>query len=560
MRIRLVGLNARFTHSCLALFCVRNELEQNCPSAEIEIYQGTINDGYFQTLLRLTAGAPDGLFFSAAIWNSELVVRLIGDCLRVLPGVAVVVGGPQAGEVGRLLPPGGITVVRGEIEAIGTDFYADLPAGRLQPHYAGSFLRLPVKRLDFPYRDEDFRLHLRHRHIYYESSRGCPFACSYCLSAAEKGLWHKDLEQVFGELGEILRHRPQVVRFVDRTFNDIPDRALAIWRFLAAQGGDTLFHFEIAPDRFSEEMLAFLAQVPQGRFQFEIGIQSTNSETLAAIDRRIDPQLAHDPIRRLATAANIHLHVDLILGLPHETRATFLRSFAAVFAMGAHYIQMGLLKILPDTPIQRSAEAMGYLHCSEPPYSVLANRWLGREDLASLYWFGECVERFHNNRYFVSLWRYLRAGGEDMARFFQGLLALCQQQRFFELAATQELMCRLLCRYLTGRDDEELTRDLLRYDWLRCGHRFLPPCLALEEGREQPAATRDRLYRTMPVAVEGVYDLGGRNHFFRKASCLRLSAAAMQVLGHAGPDGKSALCFTARQEDSLFRFNQVIIL
>jgi len=95
--------------------------------------------------------------------------------------------------------------------------------------------------------------------------------------------------------------------------------------------------------------------------------------------------------------------------------------------MGAHYIQMGLLKILPDTPIQRSAEAMGYLHCSEPPYSVLANRWLGREDLASLYWFGECVERFHNNRYFVSLWRYLRAGGEDMARFFQGLLALCQR-------------------------------------------------------------------------------------------------------------------------------------
>jgi len=137
MRIRLVGLNARFTHSCLALFCVRNELEQNCPSAEIEIYQGTINDGYFQTLLRLTAGAPDGLFFSAAIWNSELVVRLIGDCLRVLPGVAVVVGGPQAGEVGRLLPPGGITVVRGEIEAIGTDFYADLPA-------AGSNRTMPV--------------------------------------------------------------------------------------------------------------------------------------------------------------------------------------------------------------------------------------------------------------------------------------------------------------------------------------------------------------------------------------------------------------------------------
>jgi len=560
MRIRLAGLNARFTHSCLALFCVRTELERYCPSADIEIYQGTINDDYHQTLLRLTEGAPDALLFSAAIWNGETVRRLVVDCRRLLPGAAVVIGGPQAGEVGRSLPPGCITVVRGEIEAIDPDFYADLQAGRLRSHYGGSFLRLPHKQLHFPYRDEDFRLHLQHRHIYYESSRGCPFACSYCLSAAEKGLWHKDLEQVFTELGEILRHRPQVLRFVDRTFNDNPARALAIWRFLAEQGGDTLFHFEIAPDRFSDEMFAFLATVRPGRFQFEIGIQSTNGETLAAIDRRIDPRQAHGLIRRLAAPANIHLHVDLILGLPYETSATCLRSFAAVFAMGAHYIQMGLLKILPDTPIERSAEAMGYLHCSEPPYSVLANRWLGRDELAALYWFGECVERFHNNRYFVSLWRYLSSGGENIAGFFQDLLALCRRHDFFQLAATQELMCRLLCLHLAGRADEGLARDLLRYDWLRCGHRFLPPCLGLEEGRETPEATRDRLYGTMPMAVAGVYDFGGRNHFFRKAFCLRLSAAAARTLGLAGPGEGADLCFTARREDSLFRFNEVVIL
>jgi len=560
MRIRLVGLNARFTHSCLALFCVRNELARQCPAAEIEIYQGTINDDYHQTLLHLAEGPPDALLFSAAIWNSDLVRRLVGDCVRLLPGIAVVIGGPQAGEVGRLLPTGYGTVVRGEIEAVGADFYADLLAGRLQPHYAGSFLRLAHKRLDFPYRDDDFRRHLQHRHIYYESSRGCPFACSYCLSAAERGLWHKDLEQVFAELDLILSHRPQVVRFVDRTFNDNPDRALAIWRFLAEKGGDTLFHFEIAPDRFSDEMLVFLAMVRPGRFQFEVGIQSTHTATLAAIDRRIDPHQAHALIRRLAAPANIHLHADLILGLPQETSATFLHSFAAVFAMGPHHIQMGLLKVLPDTPLSRSAEAMGYLHCSEPPYSVLANRWLGRDDLAALYWFGECVERFYNNRYFVSLWRSLRADGEDIARFFQDLLTLCHRHGFFQLAATQELMCRLLCLHLAGSDDEGLARDLLRYDWLRCGHRFLPPCLALEAGREQPEATRDRLYKTMPAAVEGVYDIGGRNHFFRKSFCLRLSTAAARTLGLAGPADGVDLCFTARREDSLFRFNQVVTL
>lgn len=558
MHIRLVGLNARFTHSCLALFCVRNELEKHCPRADVEIFQGTVNDSYFATLLRVTEGSPDALFFSAAIWNSELVRRLVSDCRRLLPQGALVVGGPQAGEIAASLPAGCCTIVRGEIEAVGQVFYDDLLQGRLQPLYAGSFLRLSHRSLAFPYRDEDFILHLRYRHIYYESSRGCPFSCSYCLSAAERGVWHKDLDQVFAELGEILRHRPRVVRFVDRTFNDNPDRALAIWEFLVPRGGETLFHFEIAPDRFSEEMFDFLAQVPPGMFQFEIGIQSTNDDTLAAIDRRIDPQQARGLVRRLAAAANIHLHVDLILGLPHETRATFLTSFADVFAMEAHYIQMGLLKLLPDTPVRREAKAHGYLFCAEPPYSVFANRWLPPGELADLYWFCECVEKFHNNRFFVSLWQYLRHCGEDIAGFFQGLLVTCRHHGFFGLAATQELMCGLLSRHCAGRADEGLIRDLLRYDWLRCGHRLLPSCLALEAGRESPEATKDRLYQTMPAERGGMYGRGGKNHFFRKAICLRLSSVAAGILGHTGSGDGIDLCFSAERDDSLFRFNRVV--
>nr|AOO54667.1 Mg\-protoporphyrin IX monomethyl ester oxidative cyclase [uncultured bacterium] len=558
MHIRLVGLNARFTHSCLALFCVRNELEKYCSLAEVVIFQGTVNDGYYETLLRVTEGGPDALFFSAAIWNSELVRRLVGDCRRLLPQVVLVVGGPQAGEIAAGLPAGCCTIVRGEIEAVGQGFYDDLLQGRLQPLYAGSFLRLPHRSLAFPYRDEDFVRHLRHRHIYYESSRGCPFSCSYCLSAAERGVWHKDLDQVCAELGEILRHRPRVVRFVDRTFNDNPDRALAIWEFLVPRGGETLFHFEIAPDRFNEETFDFLAQVPPGMFQFEIGIQSTNDDTLAAIDRRIDPLQARELVRRLAAAANIHLHVDLILGLPHETGEAFLKSFADVFAMEAHYIQMGLLKLLPDTPIRHEAEAHSYLFCAEPPYSVLANRWLTHGELADLYWFCECVEKFHNNRFFVSLWRYLRHSDEDIAGFFQGLLAVCREHGFFGLAATQELMCSLLSRHCAGRTDEGLISDLLRYDWLRCGHRLLPPFLALEAGRESPGATKDRLYQTMPAEHGGVYGRGEKNHFFRKAVFLRLSSEAAGMLGLAVSGDGIDLCFSAERDDSLFRFNRVV--
>jgi len=559
MLVRLIGLNARFTHSSLALFCVRNEIERYCPETAVEIFQGTINDGYFATLLRITEGEPDGLFFSAAIWNSDMVRRLIADCRRLMPQAMLVAGGPQAGEIGKILPEGNCTIVQGEIEAVGAEFFGDLTHRRLKPHYAGAFLRQPQRRLDFPYRDEDFRLHLQNRHVYYESSRGCPFSCSYCLSAAERGVWHKGLEQVLAELAEILRHRPRVVRFVDRTFNDIPERALAIWHYLAQQGGETTFHFEIAPDRFSEEMFDCLAKVPWGMFQFEIGIQSTNRETLAAIDRRIDPLRAHDLISRLAAAGNIHLHVDLILGLPYETRATFLASFADVFAMGAHYIQMGLLKLLPDTPIRSEAETCGYFHCSDPPYGVLASNWLPRGELADLYWFCECVERFHNNRYFVTLWRYLRQRDEDIGGFFLGLLARSRKQGFFQLAATQELMCSLLGRYCAGRNDEGLIRDLLRYDWLRCGHRYLPPCLELEPGREPLEATKNRLYLSMPETIGGVYGKGEKNHFFRKAVCLRICEEAAGIVGCWSSGGGVDLCFTAERDDSLFRFNRVVV-
>lgn len=560
MHIKLVGLNARYTHSCLALFYVRNELEKHCPDAEIEILQGTINDGCYETLLRLTAGQPTAICFSAAIWNSDLVERLIVDLKKILPDCLLIVGGPQAGVVGDRLPLGLCTVVLGEIEAISPDFYRDLQQGRLHDRYHGAFFKMPERHLEFAFRDSDFDRHLSNRHIYYESSRGCPFSCTYCLSAAERGVYHKELPQVFAELDRILEHRPQVLRFVDRTFNDNPTRALAIWQYLANRGSGTLFHFEIAPDRFTEEMFAFLAEVPPGLFQFEIGIQSTHAETLAAIRRRIDPGVAHATIARLATPANIHLHVDLILGLPYETRDSFLRSFSEVFAMGAQYIQMGLLKILPDTSIRETVGDHGYLYCAEPPYSVLANRWLDHANLSELYWFCECVEKFHNNRYFVSVWRYLRRREEDSAAFFQGLLAVCRRNNFFGLAATQEFLCRLLCRYISERSDKPLLVELLRHDWLRCGHRFLPECLDVEEDVEPPAETKDRLYRALPEELEGAYRRGEKNHFFKKAFCLQFSQAALRELGFQGPSAAGSVCFLGEREGGLFRFNRVLPL
>lgn len=556
--IKIVGINARYTHSCLALFYVRNELERNCPDMTGDVYQFTINDNYYEMVIRLSAESPRYVFFSAAIWNSILVERLTRDLALCLPGCRIVIGGPQASVLAERLGPDRCTVVLGEIEGVKAEFYRDLQAGTLQPRYTGGFFALPNRTFDYPYRENDFAVHLANRHIYYESSRGCPFSCSYCLSAAEKGLYHKEMAVVEEELRQILSHKPKVVRFIDRTFNDRPDRALAIWRFLAAEGGETLFHFEMAPDRFTEEMFVFLQGLPPGRFQFELGIQSTHPATLTAVNRHVDPAEAHITLARLAAADNIHLHVDLILGLPFETRETFAGSFRAVYAMGAHYIQMGLLKILPETPICRDAEGFAYRFCHEPPYAVLANRWMDHATLCELYWFSEVVEKFLNNRYFVSVWRYLRRRGEDVFAFFQGVLELSHSRGFFQLAATQELMCTILVQLAGERDDGHILVELLRYDWLRCGFRFLPDCLQETPFLELPEATRSALYQSLPGELTGVYNPASRNHFFRKSFFLRFSAEALAELGLGAKASSACLCFLAEREPGLFGFTKVM--
>lgn len=564
MQIKIVALNARFTHSCLALFHVRNELEQNCPGVATELCQLTINDSYYETLLRLSHGHPDYIFFSAAVWNSDRVEQLIRDLQSCLPDCGVVVGGPQAEVIGRNLAPVRCSVVSGDMEAVGGEFYRDLEKKRLQPLYGGSFLRMPDRLLLSPYREGDFQTHLRNRNIYYESSRGCPFSCTYCLSSAEQGVYHKPLPQVEAELAQILRYKPSTLRFVDRTFNDLPQRALAIWKFLVAQEAATLFHFEISPDRFTEEMFAFLQKVPAGCFQFEIGVQSTHPQTLQAVKRRMDRVIALTNIKRLAALGTIHLHADLILGLPHETEESFGRSFADLFATGAHYLQMGLLKLLPGTSISRDAPGWSYVSCGSPPYAVLANQWMGHAVLQELYWFCECVEKFVNNRYFPSLWAYLRRREEDVFVFFQGLLRLCRQQDFFCLAPTQEFMGQLLSQSIAGRADFPLLQEILRYDWLRCGHRFLPSFLQVERAEEQPQAVKDALYQQAAAGLSGLFDglfeKSGRNHFFKTGFFLRFSGVCLRELGLSRDEGRRVVIFLSDREESVYRLHKTIVL
>jgi hypothetical protein len=367
---------------------------------------------------------------------------------------------------------------------------------------------------------------------------------------------HLPIVQVHEEIKAILRHEPKVIRFVDRTFNDLPERAVDVWRFLAEQPGETLFHFEMAPDRFTEAMFRFLEQVNPGRFQFEIGLQSTNPQTLEAINRRCDLAKTGLNIRRLVSLDTIHIHLDLILGLPYEDRDSFVRSFTDAFKLGPHYIQMGLLKVLPETPMSRSTEEFGLMVCESPPYEVLANKWLGKAELDELFWFGECIEAFYNNRFFRSLWGYLQKTDEDVAAFFEALLTLCREKDFFNLSHTQELMSSLLLELSRERSDRELFREILVFDWLRCGHHFLPDHL-----EQEPVSNHKKLlWRNLPQNWEGVYNYKNRDEFFKQSVFFHFSGELLNERGLTQGANKAYVCFLSIRENTVFKLNRPLLI
>jgi len=550
LHYQLISLNCRFTHSCLALFYLRNELERHLPGCRPDISQYTINDPYYDTLLRISGREADALFFSVYIWNGLYVNRLICDLRRIRPELPIVIGGPQAPFLEDL--PVGCTVVSGEIEGVDASFYRDLVQGALQPSYKGA----PGKSFYSPYRPKDFTGPLQNRQIYYESSRGCPFFCSYCLSSVTRGVLHKEVDTVLKELEQILAAEPMIIKFVDRTFNADPDRALVIWRFLAAHAGTTRFHFEIAPDRFTEEMFRFLEKVESDRFQFEIGIQSCNRETLKAVNRGMDVEQALANIARLVELDTIHLHVDLILGLPYETEESFRNSFNRVFATQAHYIQMGLLKVLPETALRKAAADFGMIFCEQPPYEILATRWLDHRTLRILHDFGECVEAFYNNRYFRTIWEYLVRKAEEPFLFFSHLLAVCHRHNFFDFAHTQQLLGHILHDLAAERPDGELLRELLRYDWLRCGHKFLPDYLVTTPQKN----LREELRHKLPQNLAGLYNHHSLADFLKQAVFLRMSGAALMEIGFKKSAEDGYLCFLPEKTTGVITLSRVELL
>lgn len=399
MKVLLVGINARFTHSNLALLYLRNEIEAcGHEAAIVEFHIGQKRADIIQDVY---ARAPQALLFSAYIWNSTLLKCLLPDLRALLPTVPIVVGGPDAGyraEAWLAEFPFLECVVRGPGEAA-----ARFLAQRGFRSGGRRILELPpdpFESVPFPYREADLDL-LSRRYVYYESSRGCPFACSYCLSSrSDQGLDEKSVPTAIAELSRIIAHEgrwpaPPIVKFVDRSFNADPERARAIWSYLAGADTKATYHFEIHPGFLEEEDFSLLRGIPPKRFQFEIGIQSVNPATLRAVNRGMDWERVKPSLGRLVGMGNIHIHLDMIAGLPGEGIAECARSLDELLSLKPGQLQLGFLKSLPGTALDEEGPGRGQIAMAQPPYQVLANdalspldfRLLGRvEELLDSVW------------------------------------------------------------------------------------------------------------------------------------------------------------------------------
>lgn len=460
MKVLLTAINAKYIHSNLAVYSLKSYASDY--EKEVEIVEYTINQNIDDILADIFRKAPKLLCFSCYLWNIKYVEQLIVEAKKIIPEVLIWLGGPEvsynaAVVLERLVQVEGIMCGEGEetfLELL--DYYhgkrsslKDIKGITCRKHKAsGDFpvivenpLRpvMDLSKVPFVYKDMEM---FRHKIIYYESSRGCPFSCSYCLSSIDKCLRFRDLELVKKELKVLIDAEVPQVKFVDRTFNCRHEHAMAIWSYIAEMDrGKTNFHFEIAADLLNEEELRLMETMRPGLIQLEIGVQSTNPETIREIHRVMKFKEVKRNVSRIHSAGNIHQHLDLIAGLPFENYESFHNSFDDVYSLHPDQLQMGFLKVLKGSYMHENAEEYGLLYQERPPFEVLSTKWLPYADIIRLKGIEEMVEVYYNSGQFANTLRELEKMFTDAFSMFERL------SRYYEENDLQLLKHSRITRY-----------------------------------------------------------------------------------------------------------------
>ncbi len=418
-QILLVALNAKYIHSNPAVYSLR--ACANAVGGNVSLAEFTINDRYEDVLRGILLRKPEVIGFSVYIWNVEWMKQLMEDIHRIAPSIRLMAGGPEAANDPETYLAWCELVMLGEGERNFTQIAAcikdqtDIPLEDMEGiAYKKSemVVRAPgpasvpdMDRIPFLYDQLD---PFENRILYYESSRGCPFHCSYCLSSIEKKVRYRSMDMVRQEIQFFLDHRVRQVKFIDRTFNSSPKRSLEIWNYIKEHdNGVTNFHFEIGADLLTEEELQLLSALRPGLVQLEIGIQTTCEPTMNAIHRTADNSRIFDHVRRLRNAYNINLHTDLIAGLPCEDYIHFQKSFNDVYPLYADQLQLGFLKVLKGTDMYDRRHEYGLIFSSRQPYEIFATKWISYEEISLLHRVCDAVELFYNSHMFRHSLQYL---------------------------------------------------------------------------------------------------------------------------------------------------------
>ena len=471
MKTLFVAINSKFIHSNLAVWYLKQNCSPNNDCSEhsnsrhknyaeggscsqhkaymqgvTAVREFTINDNKDNILKEIYQEKPDILAFSCYIWNIEMVLTLIVEIKKLLPRCKVILGGPEVSyDAGLLLErnsgidfvlcgEGELAVAElidllscnlGHLSQIGNAIEeSKMHANQIQTDIFKGINGLAYRKGNEIFINEGFNLiqnldslvapyssemlsTLDNRIVYFESSRGCPFSCSYCISSTFCGVRYFSLERVFSDLATILNSKPKLIKFVDRTFNCNRSRALSIIKHIIDLDCETTFHFEVAADLFDKALLELLITAPKGRIQLEIGIQTVNEATLNEIDRITKLPVLFDNVKQLLAAGNIHVHVDLIAGLPYEDYTSFIDSFNKVYKLGAHQLQLGFLKLLKGSKIRKEEEKHGYIYKDYSPYEILQNNYITFDEILELKMVEETLERYFNSGRFSNILEYI---------------------------------------------------------------------------------------------------------------------------------------------------------
>jgi len=414
MKLIIAALNAKYVHTSLSVRCLKNAVSDIC---DCSIREYTINDSINSVSSDIYQTNPDCVAFSCYIWNIDSVLRIASLIKKANPQISIILGGHEVSyDSERILMcnPQIDAILRGEGEKTLRDYIFALQNGgdftlvcSATYRKDGEIVKNPdctelcdLNELTFPY--DDSIDDIKDKIIYYESSRGCPYRCTYCISGDSSKVRFLNVERVKKELDFFISHNVGLVKFVDRTFNANPSRAKEILKFIVDKASRTSFHMELAGDIIDDEMIEIVSKALPGTLCFEIGVQTTNLDTMSSIERNISFLKLSDSVKKLVKCGNVHIHLDLIAGLPNENLLSFKKSFDDVISLNPNVLQLGFLKLLKGSKIRAQEEKHGYIYSDFAPYEIISNNWMKFDDILELKMVEEALDRYYNSESFLN--------------------------------------------------------------------------------------------------------------------------------------------------------------